>query len=187
MISVNTLVSHNQIVIRSIEKNLELEQWGDENVEFGMLWHKNYIVLDPLVEDSFGAYFLIESSSAITNDENAQRSALIPFEVTEVDQLVISTVAESIHLYENGEIDVEEEKKKGKSYPLNNGESFNVEPGSYNIHFQVCIGQPEGVELDEDEVYYRFNFIKTDNPQFKVLVEDEYGWEPSTPLLEGKR
>jgi hypothetical protein len=166
---------------------LELEQWGDENVEFGMLWNKNYIVLDPLVDGSFGSYFLIDSSATVVQDENAQRSALIPFEITDVNEFCISTVAESIFLYENPEVNLEEEQKKGKYYPLNTDHTFKVEPGSYVLHFQVCVGTPEEIDTDKEEVYYRFNFIKKDNAEFEVLIEDDYGWDPSTQLLVGKK
>ncbi|SDQ00824.1 Competence protein J (ComJ) [Mucilaginibacter sp. OK268] len=187
MININTLVSNNQIVVRSIKKDLELEQWGDENVEFGMLWTKNYIVLDPLVDGSFGSYFLIDSSTTVVQDENAQRSALIPFEITDVNEFCISTVAESIFLYENPEVNLEEEQKKGKYYPLNTDHTFKVESGSYVLHFQVCVGTPEEVDTDKEEVYYRFNFIKKDNAEFEVLIEDDYGWDLSTELLVGKK
>jgi hypothetical protein len=182
MISINIGISHNQIVIRSIPHDLEMEQWDDTSVEFGMVWHKNYLSLDPLVEGGFGAYFLIESSSEIKEDSNAQRSALIPFEVADVNQLCVSTVPEAIYLYKDESVDIDHEQKCGKHYPLNTGANFNVEPGSYNIHFQVCIGVPPGVDINDEEVYYRFNFIKADHPEFKVLIADDYGWDASTQL-----
>ncbi|RFZ92285.1 hypothetical protein D0C36_12670 [Mucilaginibacter conchicola] len=182
MISINIAVSHNQIVIRSIPHDLQMEQWNDTSVEFGMVWHKNYLSLDPLVEGGFGAYFLIESSSEIKEDNNAQRSALIPFEVTDADQLCISTVPEAVYLFRDDSIDIEHERKCGNHYPLNSGADLNIEPGKYNIHFQVCVGIPPGVGIDDEEVYYRFNFIKTANPEFKALIADDYGWDTSTQL-----
>jgi hypothetical protein len=187
MVSINTLVSNNQIVVRSIKKDLGLEDWGEKNVEFGMLWHKNYIVLDPLVDDSFGACFLIDRSSTIVHDNNAQRSALIPFEIADINELCISTVAESIFLYQKKEIDMNEERQKGKHYPLNSDEQICFETGSYVIHFQVCIGTTKEIDIENEEVYYRFNFIKKDDAEFEVLMEDDYGWKSGTHLLIGKK
>jgi hypothetical protein len=187
MIVINTLVSNNQIVIRSIKKDLELEQWDNKNVEFGMVWHKNYLALDPLVEGSFGSYFIIDATDVVVEDSNAQRSVLIPFEVTDVTELGISTVAESIFLYSNPDINLEEEKQKGKHYPLNTAENIKIKSGSYELHFQVCVGTPKEIGSDNEEVYYRFNFIKNDNPKFKVLIEDDYGWDTSTSLLKGRK
>lgn len=184
MIKQNTLVSDNQIHIRSIAKDITKEEWGEGNLGFGMVWRENYIVLDPLVEDSFGAWFLIDTANEPQPDENAQRSALIPFEVIDPDQLCISTASESIFLYPDTSIDVDAESKKGKFYPLNKDQGLKFEKSSYWLHFQVCIGT--NADVPEEEVYYRFTFIKKESPDFKVLIDDDYGWNSSTELQEGK-
>lgn len=186
MIKINALVSNNQIVVRSIPTNLEFEKWGDQNVDFGMVWRPNYIVLDPLVDGSFGTYFLIDAGNEVKEDSNAQRSALIPFEVEDALNTCISTVAERICLYKDLGINLEDEKKRGRFYPLNNYEEFTLEPGRYSLHFQVCIGRSVDFDSLEDEVYYRFNFIRDEDAKFKVLLEDDYGWDTNTGLLKDR-
>ena len=59
MIKENILVSHNQIIIRSIPFDEDIQKWDEESLEKGIIWNKNYVVLDPLVDDSFGCCFLL--------------------------------------------------------------------------------------------------------------------------------
>jgi hypothetical protein len=33
------------------------EKWNEKNISDGIVWSKNYIVLDTLVDNSFGAWF----------------------------------------------------------------------------------------------------------------------------------
>lgn len=60
MIKENILVSHNQIIVRSIPFNNDIQKWTEETLERGILWNKNYVILDPLVDESFGSWFFIE-------------------------------------------------------------------------------------------------------------------------------
>jgi len=41
----NILVSHNQIIVRSIPFNHEKQKWTEETLERGILWNKNYVIL----------------------------------------------------------------------------------------------------------------------------------------------
>ncbi|MBB6498708.1 competence protein ComJ [Pedobacter cryoconitis] len=184
MIAVRTFVSQNQIVIRSAGKKPEFEQWTAKNREMGMIWHPGYIVLDPLVEGSFNAFFLIKEADTIHIDQNSQRSALIPFEITDLNECCISTVSEIIFLTRNVTVDLEREKKRSRFYPVNTASDFVLEEGTYVLHFQVCIGWSAEFDSDTEEVYYRFDFIKEANPEFKVLIDDDYGWNSSTSLIK---
>ncbi|KMQ61446.1 hypothetical protein ACM46_15615 [Chryseobacterium angstadtii] len=187
MIKENILVSHNQIIIRSIPFDLEKQTWTEKDIEDGVIWNKDYIVLDPLVDDSFGCWFFINKTDKVEISPDSIRAAVFPFEVLNYDDFSINTVAESIKLYRDLKVDEISEKEKGKYYPLNKIETINFEPGSYSLLYEVCLGKPEQ-DISEEEVYYRFTFVRDDNPIFKVLKEDEYGWNFETNLnLETKK
>lgn len=181
MIRENILVSHNQIIIRSIPFDLEKQTWTEKDVEDGVIWDKNYIVLDPLVDDSFGCYFFIDKKETIEANEDSIRAAVFPFEVTQTKEFSINTVAESIKLYRDFEINIQNEKEKGKYYPLNEIDEITFERGTYSMLFEVCLGIPHE-SISEEEVFYRFTFVKDEKPIFKVLKEDEYGWNFETIL-----
>ncbi|RKS97408.1 competence protein ComJ [Chryseobacterium defluvii] len=186
MIKENILVSHNQIIIRSVPFDLEKQTWSEKDVEDGIIWYKDYIVLDPLVDDSFGCWFLIDKKEKVEVSPDSIRAAILPFEIKNLDDFSINTVSESVKLYKDTSVNVSEEKEKGKYYPLNVDGSMNFETGTYSILFEVCLGIPDE-NVHEEEVYYKFTFIKDDNPVFKVLKEDEYGWNNNTYLDETNR
>ena len=101
MIKENILVSHNQIIVRSIPFNHEKQKWTEETLERGILWNKNYVILDPLVDESFGSWFFIEEKDILLPCEDSIRAAIIPFEVTNVCDFSINTVSESVRLYKD--------------------------------------------------------------------------------------
>ncbi|MDR0518750.1 MAG: hypothetical protein LBG82_01655 [Clostridiales Family XIII bacterium] len=181
MIRQNVLVSKNQIVIRSIPYDLDKETWDEKNIEDGIIWNENYIVLEPLVNDSFGAWFIINKKDTVEVDENSVRSALLPFELENESDFSINTISQTINLFVKNEIDEKEENAKGKYYPLNSIKDIDFTKGKYAILFEICVGLPP-VDNPEHEVYYKFTFIKNDNPEFKVLKEDDYGWRFNTHL-----
>lgn len=176
MIKENILVSHNQIIIRSIPFDEDIQKWDEESLEKGIIWNKNYVVLDPLVDDSFGCWFLIDKKEELLPSETSIRSAIIPFEITNETDFSINTVSESVKLYKDPVITIEEEQSKGIYFPLNTLQSYCFEEGSYCMLFEICMGKPTD-EIEEDEVYYRFIFKKEVRPVFKVLKDDPYGWD----------
>lgn len=183
MIEKNILVSKNQIIIRSVPFDLEKEKWNEKNISDGIIWRKNYIVLDPLVDDSFGAWFIIDKRNDIELDNNSIRAALLPFEIDNEEDFSINTISESIYLFKNDKIDEPLEKTKGKYYPLNSKDNINFSRGKYSLLFEICLGFPP-VENSQNEVYYKFSFIENNNPEFKVLKDDDYGWKVNTYLDE---
>ena len=176
MIKENILVSHNQIIIRSIPFDEDIQKWDEESLEKGIIWNKNYVVLDPLVDVSFGCWFLIDKKEELLPSETSIRSAIIPFEITNETDFSINTVSESVKLYKDPAITIEEEQSKGIYFPLNTLQSYRFEEGSYCMLFEICMGKPTD-EIEEDEVYYRFIFKKEARPVFKVLKDDPYGWD----------
>ena len=176
MIKENILVSHNQIIIRSIPFDEDIQKWDEESLEKGIIWNKNYVVLDPLVDDSFGCWFLIDKKEELLPSETSIRSAIIPFEITNETDFSINTVSESVKLYKDPAITIEEEQSTGIYFPLNTLQSYRFEEGSYCMLFEICMGKPTD-EIEEDEVYYRFIFKKEARPVFKVLKDDPYGWD----------
>lgn len=180
MIKENILVSHNQIIIRSVPLDIEKQTWSDEYIQTGVIWDKDYIVLDPLVDDSFGSWFFIDKKDKIEISPDSIRAAVFPFEIKNLNDFSISTVAESIRLYRDSTVDEATEKKKGIFYPLNKM-GVDFETGTYQLLYEVCLGIPEP-HVSEEEVYYRFTFVRDDNPTFKVLKEDDYGWKFETWL-----
>lgn len=176
MIKENILVSHNQIIIRSIPFDEDIQKWDEESLEKGIIWNKNYVVLDPLVDDSFGCWFLIDKKEELLPSETSIRSAIIPFEITNETDFSINTVSESVKLYKDPAITIEEGQSKGIYFPLNTLQSYRFEEGSYCMLFEICMGKPTD-EIEEDEVYYRFIFKKEARPVFKVLKDDPYGWD----------
>ena len=181
MIKENILVSHNQIIVRSIPFNHDIQKWTEETLERGILWNKNYVILDPLVDESLGSWLFIEEKDILIPCEDSIRAAIIPFEVTNVCDFSINTVSESVRLYKDTTKDIIQEKENGNYYPLNTLNEYNFEKGNYSMLFEICIGKPlESIE--EDEVYYKFTFKKEENSIFKVLKDDPYGWNKQMSL-----
>ena len=116
MIKENILVSHNQIIIRSIPFNHEKQKWTEETLERGILWNKNYVILDPLVDESFGSWFFIEEKDILLPCEDSIRAAIIPFEITKVCDFSINTVSESIRLYKDTTKDIIQENEKSVDF-----------------------------------------------------------------------
>jgi hypothetical protein len=183
MIAKNILVSKNQIIIRSVPFDLEKEKWNEKNIIDGLIWNHNYIMLDPLVDNSFGAWFIIDKKDNVEIDKDSVRAALLPFDISSEKDFSINTISESIYLFRNSNIDEISEKEKGKYYPLNLESNIIFTERKYSVLFEICLGFPP-IKNPDREVFYKFTFIKNDNPVFKVLKEDDYGWKLNTCLHE---
>jgi hypothetical protein len=147
---------------------------GCKNIEDGIIWNKNYIVLDSLVNASFGAWFIINKKDTVEVDENSIRAALLPFELENENDFSINTISETINLFVKNGIDEKKENAKGKYYPLNSIKNINFTKGKYAVLFEICLGFPP-IDNPAREVYYKFTFIENNDPEFKVLKEDDYG------------
>ncbi|HCR0581361.1 TPA: hypothetical protein OMT02_003927, partial [Enterobacter hormaechei] len=49
--TVDLLITHSQILLRSRDYDEKLSQWGKGNVSQGAVIHKDYVIFDPLPED----------------------------------------------------------------------------------------------------------------------------------------
>ncbi|MCK6786494.1 competence protein ComJ [Enterobacter roggenkampii] len=95
---VDLLISHSQILLRSRDYDEKLSQWGKGNVVQGAVLHKDYVIFDPLPEDEFGANVNIKIVNAFKLDENAQRCIVVPFFITDKNNLQIASATEKFAL-----------------------------------------------------------------------------------------
>lgn len=90
MQTVDLLISHSQILLRSRDYDEKLSQWGKGNVSQGAVLHKDYVIFDPLPEDAFGANVNIKIDNSFILDETAQRCIVVPFLITNKNKLQVA-------------------------------------------------------------------------------------------------
>ena len=66
---VDLLISHHQILVRSRAYSEKLSQWGKENIEQGAVIHEDYVIFDPLPEETFGANVFLKLTNNFVMDE----------------------------------------------------------------------------------------------------------------------
>lgn len=155
--SVDLLISHSQILVRSGPYDEQLAQWGRGNVDQGATLHPGYLVFDPLPDEAFGAIVRLALVDAFTPDPDAARSIVAPFVVTDPTSVEVASAAEE--------------------FPVEIG----LAAGAYDVHFEICEGEGE-----EDEIYYRFTFVPNPAPAApRFLLDDEWGGEAGRPLGTG--
>ncbi|MBA7854272.1 hypothetical protein HV318_04340 [Enterobacter sp. RHBSTW-00901] len=96
--TVDLLISHRQILLRSRDYDEKLSQWGQGNISQGAVIHKDYVIFDPLPEDAFGANVNIKVENVFKLDENAQRRIVVPFFVTDKHKLQVASATEKFDL-----------------------------------------------------------------------------------------
>lgn len=96
--TVDLLISHGQILLRSRNYDEKISQWGKGNISQGAVLHKDYVIFDPLTEDAFGANVNIILSNFFKLDENAQRCIVVPFFVTDKHKLQVASATEKFDL-----------------------------------------------------------------------------------------
>lgn len=92
---IDLLISHHQIHVRSVPYNDDLCVWRDVNIEQGAILHSNYLVFDPLPDDSFGANIKINVADTFQIDSTAQRCISAPFTITHRNDVEVASVSES--------------------------------------------------------------------------------------------
>ncbi len=112
--TVDLLISHRQIHIRSIEFDDALCQWGAGNILQGAILHKNYLIFDPLPEESFGANINLINTEVFSPDINAQRCITAPFIVTDSNKLQVASASEQ--------------------FPMN----IELVEGEYQLYYEIC-------------------------------------------------
>jgi len=113
---IDLLISHHQIHVRSVPYNDDLCVWRDVNIEQGAILHPNYLVFDPLPDDSFGANVHINVTDTFNIDPKSQRCISAPFTITHRDDVEVASVSESFKV----------------TVPLS--------AALYTVYFEVCEG-----------------------------------------------
>lgn len=143
MQTVDLLISHSQILLRSRDYDEKLSQWGKGNVSQGAVLHKDYVIFDPLPEDAFGANVNIKIENAFKMDENAQRCIVVPFFITDKDKLQIASATEKFDL----NIDVND-KVYSLFYEICEGDeiyyNFTLVPAKEAIAAKFLLDDPWG-------------------------------------------
>ena len=114
--TVELLISHSQVVVRSRPYDEGLSQWGTGNIDQGAVLHPDYVVFDPLPEDAFGAKVHLLLADKFQKDERAARCIVAPFRVTDRAALEVASAAEKFKI----DLDL----------PLE----------SYDLYYEVCEG-----------------------------------------------
>ena len=92
---INMTLSHHQLQIRSRAFNEDLCQWGDVNVEQGVIIHPGYITIDPFEEGTFNALVMLSLNGVFQEDPGALRRLVVPFDVLETESLEVLSVQKS--------------------------------------------------------------------------------------------
>jgi len=114
--SYNLLISHNQIQVRSREFDEASCKWGNKNLEQGAVIHDDYVVFDPLPDDTFGAYIDICFESIFEIDKNVQRCIMVPFLIKSKGSLVVASASEKFTV------------------------DLIYSAGKYDLYYEVCEG-----------------------------------------------
>lgn len=115
--TVDLLISHSQILVRSRGFDEELSRWGHENITQGALLHRDYLLFDPIVEDAFGANVILSICSEFKMDLGCQRCIVAPFYIADKEQVEVASAAEKFKI----------------NLPLNDE--------LYSVYYELCEGE----------------------------------------------
>lgn len=114
---VDLLISHSQISIRARDFDESLSQWGKINVNQGAVLHDDYVMFDPLPDDAFGANVVLAVAENFNIDQTAQRCILVPFTVTDKNNVTVFSATEKFKV------------------------NLNLVDGLYLLYYEVCEGE----------------------------------------------
>jgi len=114
---VDLLISHSQIQVRSRQFDEALSQWGKVNIEQGAVIYKDYVIFDPLPEDSFGANIYLAVENKFKMDQKSQRCIVVPFYITNKNNIEVASASEKFKIELNFEFDL------------------------YSLYYEVCEGE----------------------------------------------
>jgi hypothetical protein len=115
--TIDFLVSHGQIVLRSRAFDETISRWGPVNIEQGAIIHPDYVIFDPLPEDAFGANVNIRLVNDFILSVDAQRCIVVPFEVIDNNEFVVASAMEAVKI------------------------NLDLTSGMYSIYFEICEGR----------------------------------------------
>lgn len=114
--SVDLLISHSQILVRSRTFDETLSQWGNGNVSQGAVLNSDYVIFDPLPDDAFGANVYLSLVDDFVMDDNSQRCIVVPFTITDKNSIEVASATEKFKI----------------TLPLNDN--------MYSLYYEVCEG-----------------------------------------------
>ncbi|RQZ42278.1 hypothetical protein DIE16_02630 [Burkholderia sp. Bp9090] len=115
--TVDLLISHSQILVRSRPYDEGLSQWGTGNLDQGAVLHDDYVIFDPLPDDAFGAKVNLRVADKFEIDERAARCIVAPFRITDPGALEVASATEKFKIV--------------LPLPL----------ASYDVYYEVCEGE----------------------------------------------
>ncbi|WP_321787959.1 competence protein ComJ [Burkholderia pyrrocinia] len=98
MQTIDLLISHSQIVVRSRPYDEGLSQWGAGNIDQGAVLHADYLIFDPLPDDAFGAKVYLQVVDKFEMDERAARCIVAPFRIEDRNSLEVASATEKFKI-----------------------------------------------------------------------------------------
>ncbi|HEV3428840.1 MAG TPA: competence protein ComJ, partial [Paraburkholderia sp.] len=96
--TVDLLISHSQILIRSRAYEEGLSQWGTGNVSQGALLHPDYLIFDPLPDDAFGAKVILHVTSQFVLGDGCARCIVAPFHISDRSLIEVASATEKFKI-----------------------------------------------------------------------------------------
>ncbi|WNW10067.1 competence protein ComJ [Pseudomonas sp. DTU_2021_1001937_2_SI_NGA_ILE_001] len=96
--TIDLLISHSQILVRGRDYSEEDSQWGPLNIRQGAIIHDDYVIFDPLPDDTFGAHVELAVCEAFAQDSRAQRCIAVSFRVADSTRVEVASATESKRL-----------------------------------------------------------------------------------------
>ncbi|RRW43254.1 hypothetical protein EGJ52_14145 [Pseudomonas luteola] len=156
MQKIDLLVSHRQIQLWSRDFDDILCQWGKKNLEQGAVIHKDVAILDPIIDESFGANIILELSKGFSPDSTAERIIVFPLFIHDKNKVEISSVSEAFKV------------------------EIGLEEGYYRVYYEICEGG------EDEEVYYKLTFVPESQEFFpRFIISDDWGGRENQPLSIG--
>ncbi|MBO1857500.1 hypothetical protein J4G52_28535 [Burkholderia cenocepacia] len=118
MQTIDLLISHSQIVVRSRPYDEGLSQWGTGNLAQGAVLHANYLIFDPLPDDAFGAKVYLQVVDKFEMDERAARCIVAPFRIEDRSSLEVASATEKFKI------------------------TLELPLSSYDVYYEVCGAAP---------------------------------------------
>jgi hypothetical protein len=109
-------ISHSQFGIRSRAVDDEELEWGEGNLQQGLMWQPGLVMLDPLSDEEFGADVVVRTAEKFLPSKSAQRTVQVPFAIVDVAELAVFSPSEELPV------------------------KLDVEAGDYTLIYEVCVG-----------------------------------------------
>ncbi|HQX88869.1 MAG TPA: competence protein ComJ [Moraxellaceae bacterium] len=109
-------ISHSQFGLRSRAVDDDELEWGEGNLQQGLMWQPGLVLLDPLSDETFGADVVVRTVEKFLPSKGAQRTVQVPFEIIDTAELFAFSPCEELPA------------------------KLDVEVGDYTLIYEVCLG-----------------------------------------------